>query len=380
MSKLKLLYITHFNENRVSQGNYYFQTELARITDLTVWHEPGNIQDILAKLTISPDFILINEYGGKGPKINGLSTLSIPYGIYLQDLHVNLKGIKIAIRKDKVRYIFSTCRDKFQKWLPEFKNRRRWLPHHVNPNVFKDYGLTKENDLLLMGNVNKRLYPLRWKIHEVLQDKPNFVYHEHPGQREFKPHEMRDLLIGEKYAREINRSKIFITCNSIYKNPSPIYYEVLACKTLLLAPSSKELKDLGFIPGVHFVKINEHDFEEKAEYYLKNEEERLKIAEQGYRMVHEYHTTAIRAHQLVVMIGDILENYQPTPNKKEKAKRSVVKKTKKHFPKKKKVRSTNKIKQNKRLKTNQLTKITTLQRKVIKLQRKVKELQQAGKK
>lgn len=50
------------------------------------------------------------------------------------------------------------------------------------------------------------------------------------------------------------------------------YYETLACNTLLLASCTKEIKDLGFIPGVHFIEIDEENFMRKAQYHLRNYE------------------------------------------------------------------------------------------------------------
>ncbi|MGZ4107937.1 MAG: glycosyltransferase, partial [Tumebacillaceae bacterium] len=83
---------------------------------------------------------------------------------------------------------------------------------------------------------------------------------------------------------------------------------VLACKTLLLAPASQELRDLGFLPGVHFVPINEEDFLEKAEYYVAHEAEREQIATAGYQMVHTLHTADRRVVQFLQMIEEILRN------------------------------------------------------------------------
>ncbi|MFY0543709.1 glycosyltransferase [Brevibacillus sp. H7] len=310
---MKLLIITGDKSKRLNPHIHYLFDELAHITDLTLWYEPGNIHDILKKIPENPDFILINEHGEKNcPKITGLSTLTIPYGVYVHDVHYNIKQRRIEMVKDKVQYIFSIYRDPFYRWYPAFKQKMKWLPHHVNPKLYRDYGLKKEIDFLLMGAVNQQMYPLRCKILKTMKKKPTFVYHPHPGYRDYEEHEKNRYFIGEKYAREINRAKMFFTCDLSYKYPVKKYYEVLASNTLLLAPASQELKDLGFIPGVHFVAINEHDFEQKAEYYLRHEEERRNIAEQGYRMVHEKHTTAIRARQLVEMIQDLLVNHKPT--------------------------------------------------------------------
>lgn len=306
-TKLRILITTGDFSHFVSPDFHYLLTELAKISDLTLWHEPGNIHNILKRLQITPDFIFINEFGEtNAPKITGLATLTIPYGIYVYDIHYEIEARKEAMEKENVQYVFSHYRDKFHLWFPEYVHRMHWLPQHANLDVFRDYGLTKDIDYLLMGAVHDIVYPLRYKIIETMKDKPGFIYHQHPGYRNFDPQD--NALVGERYAREINRAKIFFTCDSVYQYPVAKYFEVLACNTLLLASTSKEIEDLGLIPGTHFVSINDNDFEEKAEYYLNHEKERRQIAEQGYAMVRSRHSTAKRAAELLGMIEDILRS------------------------------------------------------------------------
>jgi hypothetical protein len=305
MSKLNLLFITRKSIHAL-HALPPFLRELKKFTNLVVWQEPGNIHQIIRKLPRKPHFIILHDHGAKCPRITGLTTLSIPYAAYLVDLHERTEDIRRALQRDKVPYIFSVVRDTFHKWFPEFTDKMRWLPHYIDPIVFKDYGLTKDIDYLLMG----KAYPFRAKIIETMKKKPNFVYHSHPGYH-FTSATRKRVFVGEKYARELNRAKIFFTCNTAYNYPVRKYYEALACNTLLLAPCSEEIIDLGFIPGVHFVEIDEHNFERKAEYYLQHETERKEIAERGYRMVHEKHTVGVRAAQMVEMIKDILAHHKP---------------------------------------------------------------------
>lgn len=312
MEKPKILWITGDIQDFICAHVHDLMTELAKLTEVTMWTKPGNIHDIIRKIPQKPDFIFINEYGEtKTPPITGLSTIPIPVGVYLYDLHYRIHDRKKALRRDKVKVIFSVYRDPFYRWYPEFADKMRWLPLHVNSEVYRDYGLEKEIDWLLMGAVDN-VYPLRKRIVQEMKKKPNFVYHKHPGYRNYKGREREKVFIGETYAREINRAKMFFTCDSIYNYPVAKYYEVPACKTLLLAPAVKELLDLGLIPGEHFVAIDEHDFQQKADYYLKMESERNRIANQGYRFVHENHTSAIRARQLLEMIREILEKHKMT--------------------------------------------------------------------
>lgn len=306
---MKILVTTGDFSRHLTPNFHYLLKELAELVDLLVWYESGDIQEILNLLGTRPDFIFINEFGEtNSPKISGLKSLAIPYAVLLHDLHYEIAARNLALRDENIRYIFALARDKFYQWYPDFRGSHRWLPHQINNHIFKDYGLPKDIDCLLMGAVNEKWYPLRVKFLAKMQNKPGFVYHQHPNYRNFSDEEWATLFIGENYAREINRAKIFFTCGGVYDYPLAKYFEVLACNTLLLAPSNPDIEALGFIPGVHFVPVNEDDFEEKADYYLHHASERIKIARQGYEMVQARHTTAQRAVELVDMIQAILRD------------------------------------------------------------------------
>ncbi|MEN6324664.1 MAG: glycosyltransferase [Syntrophomonas sp.] len=304
---MKVLVTTGDFSHYLSPNFHYLLVELAKLVELTVWYEPGDIQEIIARLESPPDFIFINEFGETNtPKITGLGSLSIPFAVALHDLHYQIAERKEAINRLNVQHVFTLYRDSFYEWYPELAEKLHWLPHHANTDVFKDYGLPKNIDYLFMGAVHQGVYPLRYRIQQKMKGKPGFVYHEHPGYRNYDDSD--DALVGRNYAREINRAKMFLTCNSRYRYTLAKYFEIMACNTLLLAPNSKELEDLGLIAGVHFVPINEADFEEKAEYYLHHEKQCLEIARQGYETVQQHHSTSRRAAQLVAMIEDILSS------------------------------------------------------------------------
>jgi hypothetical protein len=305
MVKLKILNISRDFSKRTERHPYYLSQELSQLTELVLWSEPGDIQDILNHIKFRPDFILLNDIlEHRCPTITGLSSLKIPFGVFMYDLHQIVQERITFIEQNNVKYIFTLCRDYFVNRYTKYAERLRWLPHFANTEIFKDYGLPKDIDCLMMG-VARRYYPLRKIMYEALKDKPFFVYHPHPGYG--NPDETRaDIFIGKKYAMEINRAKIFLTCDSTFHYPLAKYFEVPASNTLLLAPPLKELEDLGFIPDVHFASINEGNFLEKIEFYLSHHEEREKMKNEGYRMVHTKHSAAVRALELVKMIEDII--------------------------------------------------------------------------
>ncbi|EJQ54138.1 hypothetical protein IEQ_00886 [Bacillus cereus BAG6X1-2] len=306
MSKLNLLLIIKDYSQWIHSEPFYLQSELSKVSNLFVWNEDGNITNILNEISFNPDFILIYLFETGAPQITGLNTLSIPYGIYLEDLHHYPDKTNESMKRENVKYIFTCYKDTFPKYYPAFSDKIKWLPHHVNTEIFKNYQKEKDIDMLLMGATNSYYYPLRYKILLTYINKPNFVYHPHPGYKDISKDEFNNVFVKERYAQEINRAKIFFTCNSIYKYTILKYFEVLACKTLLLAPSSDEILDLGLRPGIHFVEINENNFIEKAEYYLTHDKEREEISENGFELVQKKHSTSQRAQQLIQIIHEIL--------------------------------------------------------------------------
>lgn len=307
MENLKLLFITTDQSGQMEKSSYYLTEELRKQCDLMVWHQDGNILHILTQLPFKPDFILLNDVFAPKlcPNINGLSHLSIPKGMIFHDISNQIQQRKRFIIKEKIDYIFPHYRDAFKKWFPQFIHRMVWLPHHANTEVYKDYQLEKNIDWLMMGATTPRLYPLRSIMLKSLFNKPEFVYHPHPGyaQDDDRP---SGTYVGQNYAMEINRAKMFLTCDSIFKYPLMKYFEVLACNTLLLAPLTKELGDLGFVDNQTMIHVTKQDFHEKALYYLRHKEERLRISSNGYHMVRKSHSTKKRAEQLVKRIASLV--------------------------------------------------------------------------
>ena len=304
MNRIKILFLTNDFSNYISRNIHYFAQELSKVSDLIVYSNPGDINSILKTIRFKPDFILINStMPDNCPTITELSSINIPLGMIMTDLHFTVVEQKRFIIENNIKFLFSNCRDAFRSFYPEFLDRAYWLPHFVNIDIFKDYKLQKDIDYLMMGNISSKQYGFRRHMVDTMNQEPGFVFHPHPG---YKDADDEKDYVGERYAREINRSKIFLTEDSDYHYPVKKYYEVTACKTLLLAPESPELKDLGFISGVNFISINQNDFLQKARYYLLHENEREEIAQRGYEMVHARHSAEKRISQFINTLQEIL--------------------------------------------------------------------------
>ncbi|MCR8632482.1 GT-D fold domain-containing glycosyltransferase [Paenibacillus radicis (ex Xue et al. 2023)] len=310
MPQLKILYCTNDRTSNIIRSGEFFKQEVMKQQDVLVFclDEEANIKQILYDHEFTPDFIFFDDVMLNKP-LHGLKYVNIPKGVLYWDLQKDQKKFRRFVYENDIDLIFSFHRDAFIDNFPELLNKFRWLPHHVNIQQFKDYDLNRKIDFLLMGAVNEDYYPLRHTISTEMKGYPGFVHHPHPGYRDYDRDEddEAESLVGEYFAREINKAKMFFTDDSIYRLPNAKYFEVPACRTLLLANGSKELRDLGFIDGETFVEVNEENYLEKALYYLEHEEERTAIAERGYQMVRKKHSTTNRVLKFINYIRDYLD-------------------------------------------------------------------------
>lgn len=323
--KLKILVlIKSFNKSAPKhQPKFDTIKAIEKFADVRYWHKDGNINDILVALNFTPDFILHYDHAWNSPltpRIKGLGKINIPKGCFVIDIHYSPSERVKFFNRNKIDLIFSVTKSPFLKKFPQYKDQFRWLPFAINPEVFKDWQIEKNINFLLMGQVFDRerksrnvtgtpkgKYPFREEVLVRMRKEEGFLFHHHPGH--YAKNTSKNYL-NEKYAKELNRAKMFFTCGSKFQYPVLKYFEAPACRTLLLAKPVPDLTELGFVDGENFVACNESNFYEKAMYYLENEEERTKIIDSGYEFIHTHHTNDVRAQQFIEYVEEYLASYR----------------------------------------------------------------------
>ena len=306
--RMSILFFTKRFCNRIEKSTEYLIEELMKQADVVVWEYDGNLNDILSTIGFKPSFILLNDLKRDYcPCISGLSSSPVPVGSIFHEVKYKPYRRKQFYERENIQHLFVHYRDASLRFLPEFKERYIWFPHHVPLSIFKDYEEPRTINILMLGSMLKKVYPKRVAFYEQLKNEPGFMYREHPGYHELPASSTE--LHGEAYARLIARAKMFVTCDSIEKLPVMKYFESLACQTLLLASGSKELQDLGFIDGETYVEVNEDNVVEKANFYLANQAERERIIENGYQLIKARHSTEKRVRDLLKRIQQICENH-----------------------------------------------------------------------
>lgn len=101
------------------------------------------------------------------------------------------------------------------------------------------------------------------------------------------------------YIFKCSKINLNITSKSIKTGLPLRIFDILACQGFLITNFQPEIPEY-FEDGVHLVTYNSiPDLLEKVDYYLKHEDERLKIAKNGYEKVKNHYTYIHRLNQMI---------------------------------------------------------------------------------
>ena len=249
----------------------------------------------------NPDVILMWDKEGSGwaDDFTNLENQDCLKVLWSVDIHNDAVPKTLDyIRKNKIKLILITY-DKNQitdssKIFKTLGIPIEFYPFSIDTELFKPMNLEKKYDVSLIGNMSSSYYPLRNEFHKKMLGS-DFKYH-HPEMV---------IYVRDEFARHINESKICVTCSSSYKYLVQKYYEVTSCGTLLMADLPMDAEYQHFIPGHNFVEVSPSNILSKVKYYLENEDEAKRIADNGRKTILQYHTHDIRGRELM----EILKRY-----------------------------------------------------------------------
>lgn len=160
--------------------------------------------------------------------------------------------------------------------------------HHPTPDIIKDL------DIVFVGSITKR----RRQYLDILK-------------KCFKINEFS--VFGEEMVKIFNRAKIVLNVHAEnFLDTETRIFEAIGCGSFII--SEKLSSENPFKSSEHLVEVkNIEEMIKKIEYYLKNETERKKIAEQGHLYGLAEHTYQVRAKYL----EGIMNSYIKIENKEK---------------------------------------------------------------
>lgn len=258
--------------------------------------KPENIIEHYLNKNNTPDLIICDNLCAF--RNEPWSKFNLPLFSILVDQHslVDNDQVNIAIKNNfKVfhRYKFNL----FHKDLPN-KIKTFYLPHSVNINIYKNFNLKKEIDLLQTGAISS-VYLLRNFIKNYNFKNINYKFIERPDDTNLKK-----WPIGNDYINLINKSKFTLACGSKYNYPVLKYFEIPACGSIIYGSYFDELRDLGFIRNINFIEADTNNPEDHIKKLLKEKELLENICLNGFKLINEKHSNSIRINQMMNIIMD----------------------------------------------------------------------------
>ncbi len=206
-------------------------------------------------------------------------------------LGVNYRNKPIGMVRDYLKYIINWQRDMI------------FYPFHIK-NFTRLFNMLFKDDYPLRSYVDKKLRK---------QNAINYFTKPHPGRylgfdysKEYKDLETAPYLIGKNFARALSSSKIIVVGSSRWKLPLQKMFQTMACKTLVITQEPHGVKELNFVDGWNYVHATRKDVMEKIDYYLKHENEREEIAQNGYETILKYHTMETRVSNFVKRLKELV--------------------------------------------------------------------------
>lgn len=317
---MNILFLTVNRDNRVATHFKQFQEILGDLYKI----------DIITRNL--PDGYKLGKYASKVMKHeiipeNILDDIHKKYDVIITDadyafVHENwndIKAIKAVIiedahkegncskqvywmNKNKIDVVFYKYKKFIYNHIECKVPHKIWLPHSIDVNLFKDYKEDKKYNVLMAGWHFKKIYPYRHKAYELLKNKKYFTEIKRPGEC-VAGNINNKWPIKEDYAKVLNQSKICITGGSIFNFPVMKYFEIPASRSCLVSNWFDELGDLGFIANENIIIADYDNLDYQMKKLLDGDWE--KIAENGYKLIREKHSTIIRAKEMIKCLKKI---------------------------------------------------------------------------
>jgi len=192
------------------------------------------------------------------------------------------------------------------------------LSHTVRPSTFKkDVQKKRDIDILLVGAISPKFYPLRYRFHNLIKSGvlKGGAHRSHPGYTELYSREQR-LKLGwtkekleqqvKDYADELGNAKMVICTKSTRGYSLRKYFEAAAAGALIIGNIPDSDRDDEFRKYVVEVHNNETDQQivDKVKWWIDHPKERMERARKGQEIALSKYPTRHALDQMLEAFAD----------------------------------------------------------------------------
>ncbi|GAX60006.1 hypothetical protein SCALIN_C05_0091 [Candidatus Scalindua japonica] len=255
-----------------------------RVRNHQIPFSDGDMIRVIRKLPAGwhPDVFLYVDTGIFYPLIN-LDLLECIKACYLIDSHINFDSHLEFARDFDV--VFVAHKPAVEMFKASGIEDVFWIPPACDPQL---HGKTRGEglyDISFVGTLNSEFNPERVNLFNALKQSFNVYY---------------ERCFLERMAEVLYQSKI-VFHKSVNDGLAMRVFEVLASGSMLLTDESKGSGLTNLFENRKHIVIyrNEKELLELADYYLRHEDDRKKIAVEGMRKVLTEHTYRHRAEDMI---------------------------------------------------------------------------------
>ncbi len=255
-----------------------------RVRNHQIPFEDGDIRHVLNELPTGwePDVFLFMDAGHFYPLVN-LDALRCLKACYLIDAHINFDhNLEFARNFD---LIFIAHKPAVEMFKERGIENVFWVSPACDPEIHGKKPGEKLHDIGFVGTLNPAFNAERVSLFNELKERFNAYY-----ERSFL----------EKMAEVFSQSKI-VFHKSVNNGLAMRVFEVLASGSMLLADEAEGsgLTDLFQDKKNIVIYRNKKELMALADYYLRNDDERERIAAEGMRTVLNEHTYRHRVEDMI---------------------------------------------------------------------------------
>jgi len=324
---MKILFLSVDRSIRVATHFTQFQKALRKVADVDFvfrdvphGYKTGNYCTSVLKGDIKPQKILENHLKQKNYDFivtdadfvyvhENWKNIKIPKAMIIEDSQFGVNPtLQMTWALDnEFDIIFYKYKKSFLKNYRHVAERIRcaWLPHSIDTEMFKDYKLKKQYDVLMVGQCSEKVYPNRTKAHKLLKNRPYFRKIDRPVESNVGDRIYDKWPVGEDYAKLLNQSEICITGGSIFDFPVMKYFEIPASKSLLVSNWFQELADLGFKDGENMVVADYNKLHSQMKSLLSDKKQLRRLQNSGYEFIRKFHKCENRADHMIRILEEM---------------------------------------------------------------------------
>lgn len=176
------------------------------------------------------------------------------------------------------------------------------LPHHINMDIFRDYGLEKRRDVLLYGRTRPEHYPFRHRLAQLLPRSGLKV--------EILPHPTQvtgeEGVVGEALARRINESWLTIATRTRHDIFLAKYLEIAASGGVVAGDMPTRAQEIW---GSNYVNLDmgmsDAEIIKTLQDALRDREALKRMAAAMYEPIRKAYTYDLYVSRLRAILDDI---------------------------------------------------------------------------